>query len=581
MQIDQLDKRDVDAFIQTYAGDYVAEALRADWLRLLARKERWTEFLAEFPKLQQADNDMKCLSLNARRQRPDPQLQNDAQALWRNLSEMGDSCTRAFTLLFEQNLLPESEIWARARQQFELGRYAQAKHTLDFLPKTQHIDASTWSALNNKPENFLRGFFSEREITRPQRELVVLAIQRLGRSNPRDAAQQLKRLTSALPPAERTFLWGQIASAAASQHLPEALEWFAASHPKSLSDEQQRWAVRAALRAGDWPRVNQLINAMPPNLAEEPAWIYWQGRALHKAGKSEAGDALFNKIAGQPHFYGVLATEELGRRAESPPRAASASNKEMIDIAAIGAIQRALAFFKIDGRTEAVREWNWALKNMTDRQLLAAAELARRQHLFDRAINTAEKTVKEHDYTLRYLTPYDEKIRPASKQAMLDEAWVYGLMRQESRFITVAKSSVGAQGLMQLMPGTAKWVAKKLGLKNFHPSQVNDIEINVLLGTSYLRLIYENLDNHPVLASAAYNAGPGRAKRWRDPQKPLEGAIYAESIPFSETRDYVKKVMANAVFYSILLKGNQDSIKTRLGIVAAGSKENASGEDLP
>jgi soluble lytic murein transglycosylase len=140
-------------------------------------------------------------------------------------------------------------------------------------------------------------------------------------------------------------------------------------------------------------------------------------------------------------------------------------------------------------------------------------------------------------------------VRPAAQNQSLDDAWVYGLMRQESRFITSAKSNVGASGLMQLMPATAKWVAKKIGLRDYNHGRVNDTETNVLLGTSYMRLVMENLDNHPVLASAAYNAGPGRAKKWRA-DRPLEGAIYAETIPFSETRDYVKKVMSNSVYYS-------------------------------
>ncbi len=231
-------------------------------------------------------------------------------------------------------------------------------------------------------------------------------------------------------------------------------------------------------------------------------------------------------------------------------------------------------------RTEAVKEWNWTLRGMEDRELLAAADLAKRNQIWDRAINTADRTKNEHDYTLRFLSPYGEQVRPAAQNQSLDDAWVYGLMRQESRFITSAKSNVGASGLMQLMPATAKWVAKKIGIKNYDHARVNDTETNVLLGTSYMRMVMENLDNHPVLASAAYNAGPGRAKKWRA-DRPLEGAIYAETIPFSETRDYVKKVMSNSVYYSVLFTGQPDSLKTRLGVVASRSPEAFKDADLP
>jgi soluble lytic murein transglycosylase len=134
--------------------------------------------------------------------------------------------------------------------------------------------------------------------------------------------------------------------------------------------------------------------------------------------------------------------------------------------------------------------------------------------------------------------------------------------------------------LMQLMPATAKWVAKKIGLKDFHQGQVNDTETNVLLGTTYMRLVMESLDNHPVLASAAYNAGPGRARKWRA-DRPLEGAVYAETIPFTETRDYVKKVMSNSVYYSALFDGKPQSLKGRLGIIGPRSSVEPKGEELP
>mgnify|MGYP003383230104 CR=1 FL=1 len=210
---------------------------------------------------------------------------------------------------------------------------------------------------------------------------------------------------------------------------------------------------------------------------------------------------------------------------------------------------------------------------------LAAGE-AVTQAVIDRAIAAADRTKNEHNYALRYLSPYSDQVRPAATNQSLDSAWVYGLMRQESRFITNAKSSAGASGLMQLMPATAKWVARKIGLKDFRQGQVNDTETNLLLGTTYMRLVMESLDNHPVLASAAYNAGPGRARKWRADHQ-LEGAIYAETIPFNETRDYVKKVMSNSVYYSALFEGRPQTIKSRLGVIGPRATVDPKAEVLP
>ena len=297
-------------------------------------------------------------------------------------------------------------------------------------------------------------------------------------------------------------------------------------------------------------------------------------------GLTSEADALFEKIAGQANFYGNLADEELGRKILTPPKAKAPTADEQKATRDNPAIRRAMAFFRLEMRTEAVREWNWSLRGMDDRELLAAADLARRNQIWDRAINTADRTKSEHDFTLRFLAPYGDQVRPAARDQALDDAWVYGLMRQESRFITSAKSNVGASGLMQLMPATAKWVARKIGLRNYDHGRVNDTATNVLLGTSYMRLVMENLDNHPVLTSAAYNAGPGRAKRWRA-DRPLEGAVYAETIPFNETRDYVKKVMSNSVYYSMQFTGRPDSLKARLGVVGARAEDVPKDADLP
>jgi soluble lytic murein transglycosylase len=212
-----------------------------------------------------------------------------------------------------------------------------------------------------------------------------------------------------------------------------------------------------------------------------------------------------------------------------------------------------------------VREWLFTIRSFDDARLIAAAELARRAGVYDRAIYTADRTTRLHNFALRYPVPYHDVFREYAKTHGVDEAWVLGIARQESRFNTDARSSAGAAGLMQVMPRTARYVAAKIGLRNYRPKSVTEIETNVTLGTGYLKLVMDQL-GHPVLASAAYNAGPSRARRWRD-AKALEGAIYVESIPFTETRDYVKKVMANSVFYAALLNQKPMPLKTRLGAI--------------
>jgi soluble lytic murein transglycosylase len=559
---------------------YVAEKLRADWLKQLGKRQNWGDFDADFSKLEQPDQEIACYALQSRRARGDASMLDEALPLWLTLLEPAESCYPVLEALIYDKRVLADDVWQRIRRQFESNKMAAARFTMNYLPASQTPDGKVAEAVAEKPLPWLAKLPASLASSRMNRELAVLAISRIARNDPRLAAEQLGKIEERLQAGEKAWAWGQIGWQAAQRHLPEALGWYRQTGDLALSEEVAQWRVRAALRAGDWDMVRSTIEKMPLPLSGQPAWVYWLGRAYRAGGRLEDANALFGKLSSQPNFYGNLADDELSRPIVVPPKATAPTKAEVADAAANPAVQRSLALLRLNLRLEGVREWNWALRNMSDRELLAASEVAHKANVYDRAIAAADRTKSEHDYSLRYLAPFGDQVRPAAKKQSLDDAWVYGLMRQESRFITTAKSTVGASGLMQLMPATAKWVAAKIGLKDYRHSQVNDTETNVLLGTTYMRLVLESLDNHPVLASAAYNAGPGRARRWRA-ERPLEGAIYAETIPFNETRDYVKKVMSNAVYYSVLFDGKPQSIKNRLGIVAAHTGVEAKGEQLP
>jgi len=580
MAMDQGDSASLRNFLERNDKSYVAEKLRADWLRWLGKRSAWTEVDAEYPKVLAPEPDVTCYGQQARLARNDRSVLDEAERQWLTLLEPPEACRPVLDALVSSQRMSSDDVWNRARRQLEANRPTWARTTLNYLPDSQMPDGRAFDNAVNSAMGYLVRQPANWYATRAGRELAVFAVQRIAANDPRSAADELEKLKGRLQDPEKQWAWGQIALQAAKRHLPEAVTWYNNAGKIALSDDAYQWKVRAALRAQEWGVVHNTIQAMPAALAALPEWIYWLGRAHKAGGRTSEANALFEKIAGQASFYGNLADEELGRSLMPPPKARPATIEEQKAARDNPALRRALAFFRLDMRTEGVREWNWALRGMDDRQLLAAADLARRNQIWDRAINTADRTKSEHDYSLRFLAPYSDQVRPTAQNQSLDDAWVYGLMRQESRFVTSAKSNVGASGLMQLMPATAKWVAKKIGLRDYNHGRVNETETNVLLGTSYMRLVMENLDNHPVLASAAYNAGPGRAKKWRAEQ-PLEGAIYAETIPFSETRDYVKKVMSNSVYYSAIFNGKPDSLKARLGTVGARTSDTPKDADLP
>ncbi|MBL8479686.1 MAG: lytic transglycosylase domain-containing protein [Sterolibacteriaceae bacterium] len=574
LRLEDGDATGVADYLARHPGAYLAEKLRGDWLRALGKKADWDGFRRELQGLALPDTEVACYAARA------ADTAEMVRPLWTGGQDLPQACEALVDNLVAAGNLSVEEVWQRVRRLFEAKRVGAARSAAAYLPAGEGFDGRGLESIAQAPVRHLEkppaGFAAKRG----GREVVLFAVQRAARADPQDAARRFARIETQFSAEERAYAWGQIALQAAQRHLPEALDWYGRTAATMLSDEQLAWQVRAALRAHDWGAVRRAIAAMPPALSAQSDWTYWQGRALAAAGHGEEARALFLKIGGQPNFYGNLADEELGRNIEIPPRAAVPSTEELALASVNPGFQRALALLRTDMRIEGVREWVWTLRGMDDRALLAAAELARRHEVWDRAINTADRTQNQHDYNLRYIAPFSDRVRPKANQLALDNGWVYGLMRQESRFVMNAKSSVGAKGLMQLMPATAKWVAQKIKLDNYHPSRVTEMDTNVTLGTHYMKMVLDSLDSHPVLASAAYNAGPGRARRWRA-DRPLEGAIYAETIPFSETRDYVKKVMSNAVYYNTLFEGRPQSLKARLGMIRARGQGENGVEQLP
>lgn len=568
LHFDDADSADaVQKFLADHAGSYLAEKLRGDWLKQLGKHGRWAEFAAQYPLLQFPDAETTCMDQQQRiAASSDPAGRDDGRSLWFSLPDLDGACRTLMQDLRRAGVLSDDDVWRRLRGELETKNLARARLTLTFLDAARRPAAHTIDLIARKPLRYLDRLPSAFAAKRSERELAFFALERLARQDAATAAARLQRIESKLSDADRAYAWGQLAWAAAWGHRPEALDWYARAGAVPLSEDQIAWKARAALRAQDWPALERTIAQMPPQLAGRPVWLYWRGRALTALQRDDEAAALYRQIANLPVFYGGLAAEELGQPIAMPPLAASASTDELAAAAANPGLRRALALMRLDMRVEGVREWNWTVRTMDDRQLLAAAELARRVNVFDRAISTAERTQAEHDYSLRYPTPYRDKIEAQLRSLALDPGWVYALMRQESRFVTSARSAAGARGLMQLMPTTARWVARKIRLAGFHPKGVGDLDTNLTLGTNYLRLTLDAFDGNLVLASAAYNAGPAHVRQWCG-EAPMEGAVFVETIPFSETRDYVKSVLSNTVYYAEMFAAAPQSLKARLGVI--------------
>ncbi len=579
MRLKEAAPGEIRAFIARHGDSHLADKLRGDWLRLLGKNQAWEPFLGEYPQLLNPDQELACYALQARHAGGDGDALAEAKKLW--LGSGGDlpaSCDPPFAALVDHEMLFVKDVWARLRLALEAGNVTLARNIARYLPPSHEFPPRALEQAAESPAAYLDKPPLSLE-SRAGRELTLFALYRLARSQAQQALAYWKPLQARFDQEEQEYLWGQLALHAARQHDPAAVAWFVKAGNSPLSELQLAWKTRAALREANWQEVLAAIAAMPENDQNLGVWRYWKARALKAGGKTAQANAIFAPLSREYHYYGQLAAEELGAAIGNPAESYQPGEEEIRQIGKIPAIQRALLLYEANVRTEANREWIWAIKTFDDKQLLAAAELAKRNDWLDRAINTADKTVRLHNFSLRFPAPHREEMREHTRRVGLDEAWVYGLIRQESRFIQQAKSTVGASGLMQLMPATARWVAKKLGMRDFRQSLVNQLNTNLALGTYYLKYVLDQLDGQPILATAAYNAGPRRAQRWRD-SKPLEGAVYAETIPFTETRGYVQKVLSNATYYANHFGQQVHSLKEKLGTVTAtGQKPECNGGD--
>jgi soluble lytic murein transglycosylase len=548
-----------------FAADHpetpLSERVRQDLARFYGGNEDWDDFRQVDTLLTRKDTEIQCYELRARLAGNDRGAIIDGLGLWLTAQDLPSSCDPLFAKLASLGFLTDGIRFARLRLALEAGNLPLARQLVATLPPGDK--PNLLEQAQRSPESLL----AQTPATQIEREIDFYALSLIAKKDPDRAAQIWQGRLQDFPGAEQQYGWGVIALAAARQVNPEAVTWYLNAKDQ-VSVQQNIWKARTMLRYGRWLDLYTSIAVMPEATRNEEVWLYWKARALQAMHANDKANQIFAKLSHEIDYYGLLAGEELPETLEALPSGNHPTPDEIDAARKDPDLARALLLHKLELNVDATREWDWAIRSFDDIKLLAAAELARRAQWYDRAIKTAEQTKTTHSLDLRYLTPYRDLADAYSDQNGLDPAWVYGLMRQESRFMDYARSGAGARGLMQIMPATARWLARLMGFRHKATPEIGDPDVNIKFGTYYLKRLLTRLDDSTVLATAGYNAGPGRARRWQA-DVPLEGAVYVESIPIPETREYVKKVLANAMYYSQRLRLKGNSLKERLGVVPA------------
>lgn len=571
LRYDQLNARlatagaaEIEAFLTEAADSPLAERLRRDRLKLLARQQRWPEFLAIY-KESKADTELRCQYLQATRETPPAAAWLDAAAeLWTVGHSQPDACSAVFITFSASPRMTTDLIWERIRLAMAEGTLSLAAFLSKSLPADQRAWVDVWRAVHEHPSSAANQ--PRLQADTPQaREILVHAAGRWARGDALAAHEWWSSVAEryAFSAEQRAQALRVIALQAAYKRLPEAHHWLAEVPDLARDGSLRGWQARSALLHRDWFALAAAIEAMPPDEAEEGEWRYWWAQAQIALGHDAAAQPVLQALATERSYHGFLAADVLQYDYALNNRPITATDAELDELQQrhpallrAGELRRAQLIY------DARREWSFGTDDLPPRDLERAALLAHRWNWHDRAIFTAGRSGHLDDLELRFPVLHTRAVLRAADNLRIDPAWVMGVMRQESAFIADVRSSAGALGLMQLMPGTGADMARLLKLPKPDSADLLQPDVNIRLGTQYLRKTLDSLGDK-VLATAAYNAGPGRVRRWL-PDEPLPTPLWVDTIPFSETRGYVRNVLAFATIYDMRLDRPITPLRTRM-----------------
>ena len=551
---------EVRRFLRTYTDSPVADRLRTLWLKQLAQEQRWSDFLKDYQGNQSIAMDCRYRQALLHTGRAQEALAGITQ-IWMSGASLPPACDPLFQRWREQGGFTPEQIWQRLALALDAGQIRLAGYLRGLLSGRKQALADLWIAVHKEPSIVLDS--EHFDLNDPHTTAIL--IHGLQRWSKRDsvatgAALDILKRRYTLPEDKLAPLERQLALYIASRGHPDALSRLTALPMHKVDTAVQEWRVRVSLRKGDWNGVLQWLQQMEKTTRESPRWQYWQARALEATGDNVQAQALYSRVANQRDYYGFLAAERLNvpYRIESAP--VPVSTQDTLPEQLPG-ILRARELYLLGRYHEARSEWRQATAALNTQGLQQAAKLAERWGWHHQAIITLVRSAYWDDLELRFPLPYQEQIVANAEAQGIDPAWVYGLMRQESIFQGDARPPVGALGLMQIMPATGRRIAEDLQQTPADNDTLLDIGTNIRYGTYYLRFVLDKFRGHTLLATAAYNAGPKRVQDWLPQKQAVAADVWAETIPFFETRKYVQRVLAYTAIFQWRLQRTTPSLK--------------------
>ncbi len=543
-QLGKISDKTLQQFIDTHAGKSSVNTLRYRFAQDLAKRGQWKQLdgLLNRHYADSTDDVILCHTARAKLNvSPGKDSNRYALDLWMSGKSLPDECDPVFAHLQNEKLLTVKRVRERINLALDEGNIKLAR----YLAKSAHsIDVdrvNRWSRMRSNPLGELRQTKKLRD-NQANRKLMLYGIKRAARRDPQTTHKMWPVFNERFrfSREEQRDMERRLALSAARDHLPIALTWM--KEIDEHTEDSGSWYVRRALASGDWPTVMTALNALPESIREDTTWRYWRARALEAMGQKADATTQYQAIANERSYYGFLAADRLGVPYNFGHEALEPNDTLMDTLRSDSSVVRARELFEVGFFGMARSEWNKVIDGLDREQRQQAALLAHEWNWHSRAINTLARS-GGRDVMVSYPTPYKEFFDEATLVNGIDRTWAYGVARTESLFMPDVRSSANAFGLMQLIPSTGRLTAKQANIQYRGRATLLDPETNIKLGTHYLGQVYSRFGSNPVLATAAYNAGPHRVKTWL-PETTWHADVWVENIPFTETRRYVKKVLS-------------------------------------
>jgi soluble lytic murein transglycosylase len=559
-------------FLERNPEAVVSDQLRKKWLKLLAERGDWSTFIAEFRDID-PDNELNCRRLIhlIKTSQEQTGLMNEIGKLWLTGSRLPAACDPVFEAWRKAGHMTADMVWARIQIAMETRNLTLAESLGRYLEPSERVWVQRWLAMHRQPQQELLRFRYPVE-TPVARSIIRHGVVRLAYTDPDEAMRLWETFK------ERYEFFGEdekyvlrwVGILAAQAHHPRAVEWLSAASADASDESLRQWRVRAAIRNGEWQTGLRFLALLPEAEQKEGEWRYWKARMLERSGEEKQAKTLYRALAGERSYYGFMAADRVGQPYAMQHVSVQASPEEVGATLARPGIQIAKELFTLGDTVAARRQWAWVTSHMNNRDLAVAAVLARHWGWHDRAILTVSQSDHLDDLELRFPVLYRDMVEANAQRNNIDPDWVYGVLRQESAFVSDARSEAGALGLMQLMPRTGQLTGRRINLRLPNNTAILNVENNLKLGTSYLRTVLDMNHGHQVLATASYNAGPNRVREWLPDGKPLDADAWVDTVPFNETRNYVKNVMAFTTVYAYRLETTLRRLQDRMPSVFPG-----------